>query len=161
MSKPAKLHDIIEALDFSSEESRHYFDRTTGRVELVTDEDMSAAEDEELEEDAPDWQRDSIDLARAIADDTSNRFVPLPDSFDLDEWAMMERFADQTGQDTLLDAIQGKGAFRRFKDAIHRLGLADRWYAFRADELRTIALEWCRDNDIEVDDTPPSPHPPA
>jgi hypothetical protein len=39
---------------------------------------------------------------------------------------MMERFASQSGQDALLDAIRGKGAFRRFKDAINRLGMADR-----------------------------------
>jgi hypothetical protein len=159
MSRPARLQDILEALEFTSDESHHYFDRTTGKVELVTDEDMSAAEDDELEDDAPDWQRESIELARAVANDTSNRFVALPDSFDLDEWDMMERFASQSGQDALLDAIRGKGAFRRFKDAINRLGMADRWHEFRDDKMRAIALEWCRDNDIEVDDSPPSPRP--
>lgn len=34
---------------------------------------------------------------------------------------------------TLENAIEGRGAFRRFKDVVHREGVAEQWYAFSSD----------------------------
>ena len=48
----------------------------------------------------------------------------------------------------LYSAIKGRGAFRRFKDAIIRFGVEDDWYRFREEALRKIAIEWCEDNEI-------------
>lgn len=65
----------------------------------------------------------------------------------------MERFClflkDQEVSDSLYHAIKGKCAFRRFKEGIHRFGIADAWYKYRDDALRTIAIDWCEENDIE------------
>ena len=56
--------------------------------------------------------------------------------------------------DILNNSIQGRGAFRRFKDNIHRYGIAEDWYRYRDDSLRKIAIEWCEENGINyVDDT--------
>ena len=46
-------------------------------------------------------------------------------------------------------ALHGRGAFRMFKDTVHRLGLQDAWYAFRDRALREIAIDWCEANGIE------------
>ncbi len=47
-----------------------------------------------------------------------DKYASLPTSFDIHEYDMMERFcyslSDQKKQDILLNAIRGKGAFRRF-----------------------------------------------
>ncbi len=44
--------------------------------------------------------------------------------------------------DELQAAVYGRGAFRRFKDAVHRLGIADEWYRFRDAALEEIAVEF-------------------
>ncbi|MRH41688.1 hypothetical protein GH741_03255 [Aquibacillus halophilus] len=46
---------------------------------------------------------------------------------------MMEKFSfnltDKKQGDTLLNAINGKGAFRRFKDSVNQMGLDNQWYS--------------------------------
>ena len=44
--------------------------------------------------------------------------------------------------DELQAAVHGRGAFRRFKDAVHRLGIADEWYRFREAALEEIVIEF-------------------
>jgi hypothetical protein len=55
----------------------------------------------------------------------------------------MERFARKYRDDRisrrLLGSIQGKGAFRRFKDTVFDLGIQDEWNEFRANEFEEIA----------------------
>ncbi len=55
---------------------------------------------------------------------------------------------DESQADELSQAIRGRGAFRCFKDTIHRLNIQDRWYAFRDERYRETAREFCRDNGI-------------
>ena len=150
-----KFSDILDALEFQSDTMQHYFDRQTNRVVMVSEEDMLAAEDG-LDDDAPDWQQESIAAARAIAaDEQEDRFVALPDSFEIDEWDMMRRFAsglkNPSASASLLDAIQGRGAFRYFKDKVRQLGLDKQWFAFREDAHRVIATEWCQEHGIPLE----------
>jgi hypothetical protein len=48
----------------------------------------------------------------------------------------------------LLDAIHGAGAFRNFKATLRRHHIEQAWFAFRAETLRQIALDWCEENHI-------------
>ena len=41
------------------------------------------------------------------------------------------------------------GAFRRFKEMVYELGLAQGWYAFRDAENKKIAVEWCRTHGLD------------
>lgn len=54
-----------------------------------------------------------------------------------DSWHDMavfaERLHDGALRERLLRAIEGKGAFGRFRDLVHQEGLAEQWYAFSAD----------------------------
>ena len=65
----------------------------------------------------------------------------------------MERFAwsltDAAVSDELKAAVHGRGAFRRFKDIVHRLGIADDWYRFRDGALEEIAVEFLTAHGIE------------
>jgi hypothetical protein len=58
----------------------------------------------------------------------------------------MERFcrsiSDRALAGQLSAAIQGSGAFRRFKDAIRRSEVEDDWYAFRQETLESIAASF-------------------
>src|SRR5258708_722462 len=53
----------------------------------------------------------------------------------------------------LARAIQGKGAFRRFKDELHEEypDLLPAWYAFRDTRARRRAVQWLADNSL-IDD---------
>ncbi|MFN2511330.1 MAG: UPF0158 family protein [Pyrinomonadaceae bacterium] len=48
MPLPVKLNDIIEALEEAGEEHSHYLDKRTGEIVLITNEEMEAAEEDEL-----------------------------------------------------------------------------------------------------------------
>lgn len=53
------------------------------------------------------------------------------------------------GLQALYGLIKGSGAFRRFKNAVHRDGIADDWHKYRDDALKQIAIKWCRENNVE------------
>ncbi|MBP7961544.1 MAG: hypothetical protein KA003_06200 [Caldilineaceae bacterium] len=78
--------------------------------------------------------------------------LELPTKFEIDEDTIMERFCLSVEPDWLADdllgKIRGKDAFRRFKDAIHRHGIADDWYAYRQGAFEEIAVGWLAENGI-------------
>jgi len=157
MAIRVKLDEIIEGLEFQSDESSSFLDKTTGKVVLISDDEMCAAEDDEPDEDSPDWEQDLIGIAKEIVDETGN-YIALPTKFDIHEYSIMEKFClslnDTEMRNTLYSLIKGRGAFQRFKDAIHDYGIADDWYKYRNDALKEIAIEWCQENGIEFDENP-------
>ena len=64
-----------------------------------------------------------------------------------------ETITDERAGRRLLRAIQGKGAFRRFKDELHEEypDLLSAWYAFRDVRARRRAVQWLADNSL-IDD---------
>jgi Uncharacterised protein family (UPF0158) len=71
----------------------------------------------------------------------------------------MADFADQISDERtgrrLARAIQGKGAFRRFKDELHEEypDLLPVWHAFRDTRAKRRAVEWLVDNSLIDDDS--------
>ncbi len=70
-------------------------------------------------------------------------------------YADMEQFIEGVGDpdraDRLAIAIQGRGAFRRFKDVLSRWPeLAEKWYAFEEDSQRGRARAWLADEGYEA-----------
>ncbi len=151
MPLPVKLNDVIEALEEAGEEHSHYLDKRTGEIVLITNEEMEAAEEDELISEYPDWQRESILKAREILN-SDESFVALPDQSDIHEYKIMEDFClafeNRRAGDDLLRLIKGSGAFRRFKDAIYSKGLEKTWYQFRQMEFERIAIEWLEEEGI-------------
>ncbi|MGX2957941.1 UPF0158 family protein [Peribacillus sp. JNUCC 23] len=45
--------------------------------------------------------------------------------------------------------MDGKGAFRRFKDVLIDLNLEEEWYSFKESSYRILAIRWCEDQGIE------------
>ena len=82
----------------------------------------------------------------------SDRFLELPDRFDIHEWSIMDAFSraqvrEQTRQE-LLDAIHGAGAFRMFRGVTRRFGIEQNWYQFREETLAEIAREWLEEHKL-------------
>ena len=133
-----KLSDIIDAIEMMDQYSEYFLDKETGKVEWVSDMAMTQEEQEEV--------YDRLD---------EHGFYRLPTSFDIRDYDIMEDFIDTlsgSSHDRLASAIQGKGAFCRFKDAVIRLGIDKQWYDFQADAYKRKAARWCEDNGIEYEE---------
>jgi hypothetical protein len=151
-----KLSEIIEGMELQSDQIESYLERATGRVVSISQEDIEAAEDEDSVEDCPDWQQESILIAQKILDGGNTEYLPLPSTWDIHEYEIMERFIetieDETISDILYRAIKGRGAFRCFKDAVYDLEIREQWFQYRNNAYKEIAVEWCRENQIEYED---------
>ncbi|GFH41994.1 hypothetical protein Hs30E_05450 [Lactococcus hodotermopsidis] len=54
-------------------------------------------------------------------------------------------------QNDLFYEISGRGAFRHFKDKVNLLGIEEKWYAFRDQAYREIAIQWCKENHLSYE----------
>ena len=145
MGVTIKLSEILEAIEFLSDEIEYYLDKTTGRVHMLTSEITSDAELGDPIEDYPEWEQEPIEVARRVEEGDKD-VIGLPTQWDIDEYEIMSDFCDSlpegTVQEALYRAIEGRGAFRRFKDAILSLGVADDWYTYREARFKAIAIDW-------------------
>ena len=126
-----KLKTIADALEWVNNETTVYYDIETGETEVWSEYGDNEIEEEELEE--------RLDAGRYIA---------LPDSMEINEYHMMQAFAYDRDE-RLVNAIQGRGAFRRFKDTAVEIGLIDDWYEFLENCYRSRAEDWCEDHNLE------------
>lgn len=129
------LDDLAEALDDHSAEVSYghswWLDPTSGDVRF-----HSADIDDET--------ADDLDDAGLIM------IRPQPSSVG---YADMEDFIqlvpDHRARDLLERAIEGRGAFRRFKDTLFEFPqLRDEWFAFRDTRARRHALDWLADEGL-------------
>jgi hypothetical protein len=138
-----KLEQVVQAVEAASESSRAYYDTETGKTVWVLDDLYSGEADTELAE--------MIEYA------PPGRFLRFPTKYEIHDYSIMESFVDSlpagAAREDLTDAIRGRGAFRRFKQSIRYHGIEQRWYDYLGNAYRDIAIRWCRDNDIELEET--------
>ena len=91
---PVKLSELIEEFEFDSEEHVTKVNLQTGCVVTVDRSVVSAVQESEEKSlgDLPDWPTPELEIARAIVEDSGERFVEAPDKFDFQENRHMERF---------------------------------------------------------------------
>ena len=150
MPVTVSLKEVVDALDLPDDWST-YVDAQTGEVITISGEAAELAEDEDLDgEEIPEWQTDQIEDARKVRN--SDRYLRLPDKFDVHEWDIMRRFSETRTRprqrNELLDSIHGTGAFRFFNSTIRRLGIEKEWYRYRDSTLMEIAKNWLRGNGL-------------
>lgn len=150
MPIPVQIQDIVDGMEVQSDERTSYLHRASGEVFTLGD--------DEFTEGAMDADADGPEaIARAI-EENPDAFIALPDRFEINEYRMMERFALTTNdariEQQLLMSLRGSGAFRRFKDAVHREGLAPSWYDYRDRAFARIARDWCATHGIDFEDSP-------
>ena len=64
--------------------------------------------------------------------------------------AFAERHHDAALRDRLLRAIEGKGAFHRFRDLIHQESLVQQWFTFSTDRQLGRAREFLASQGIRA-----------
>ena len=129
-----KLDDVILALEMTNDTSTAYYDLVTRKIEWLDEFGMT---------------REEYEAAADTLDE--HGFKRLPERREINEYGMMEDFADELKSPELLQAIDGRGAFRRFKSAVRRLGLEQEWYEFRDAQYIRVAQEWCEECGIELE----------
>lgn len=143
------LAEVVDALDLQSDELRSYLDPDSGEIITFNDEEAEMAQSGEWDA-APDWMKESLPkIKRALENE---RMLELPDRIHIDEWHMMQDFADEEAQcecrAALLSASHGPGAFKRFKDAVYRLGIEQAWFEYRERAYEQVARAWLEENGI-------------
>ena len=79
--------------------------------------------------------------------------IILPTQYEINEYRIMEDFKETIEnneiKDNLRGLMQGKGAFRRFKDYCFDVNIIQDWYKFKEERYKQIAIEWCKQNELE------------
>ena len=108
---------------------------------------------ENKDADYPEWQESDIKLAKDYLDNPE-KYLDIPSKYNINEYEMMKVYAlsleNESQQDKLLDALNGKGAFKRFKDTVYLLDIEKQWYQFKDTEYEKVALDWCEENLFEI-----------
>ena len=155
MGTRVKLSEIVGEMELQHDQGSLYLNKKTGEVVLLIDEGWLTDEEGESSEELPEWQREVLMVKKDILQNREN-YVELPSKVEINEYRIMEDFChsveDRGISEKLSDAIKGRGAFRRFKDNIVRLGIEARWYKYKDEALKRMAIEWCKDNNIDYID---------
>lgn len=146
------LKELAEQMDSMMDEWSYFVNKNTGEIISVADRHLGFAEEpEEVPERIAEWEHDEIEQAAALLEKW-DELIRFPSKYELREYDMMEAFIETVQdvhiRDCLSVAIEGRGAFRRFKDTAARFGVIDKWYDFKAETLLAFAKEWCVDNNL-------------
>ncbi len=136
-SKPRfrMIEDVVDAMEicgtelFCDTDNQYFVDRESNRV--VSLESLQPLDDEVFDE---------------------KRYI-LIEKDDGSNYEMMEDFVEGSiytirDREKLREAINGRGAFKRFRSTIQRLGIEDAWYAYRDMRMRCAARVFCQDNGL-------------
>ena len=131
-----KLTEVIDALDFTNDEIEYYYNPDTEEIFMSNIGEIESLNEDEL-------------------DELFEKSIMLPTRYDINEYEMMEDFAE-TIEDTRLQnqlyiSLNGRGAFRRFKDTCINFDIIDDWYKYRDQKYKELAINWCKDNNIEFE----------
>ena len=145
MKNSVRLKEVVEVYDMISFENQVFIDRENGEIVNIFSEYLRKAENEEPYDRMRDWEQEAMKQAYDIIE-SEGRFIELS-KYDIDEYRIMEKFcytvADPFKEEALFNAINGRGAFRRFKDLIYKLEVAEDWYDYKYEAYKQVAREFC------------------
>jgi hypothetical protein len=142
--------DALEtAVERNAPDTESFLDRTSGQVVTIVTGDPEAAM-----------------LKQKVAENILE-YVRVEPASSREQYRWMERFvgsvADDPLRERLIISIDGKGAFRRFKDVLLAYPAErERWFSYRADLLHWHIHNWLSDAEIGSSVEPPwgEPKPP-
>lgn len=134
-----------------------YVDTVTGEVHVIYRDAFRCADGELELDQLEDWSAHDVELAGKILVDQEKRFVEIERWHSSDSYELMEAFVDEVRdarvRATLMDALQGRKPFRRFKDALCEWpDMRQRWFTYKDHAQRDRARAWLRRFGIEATD---------
>jgi len=135
------IDELCSAMENSSYENEYYLDLKTGEI-LFLSEYMDDEETRKL--------KDQIE-------EESDRYEPIPKAESHEGYEDMQDFIATVEDERLAEllevAINGRGAFRRFKDVLLRYPEErERWFQFKDERMQQRALEWLDDIGVTLDE---------
>ena len=169
---PVNLQELIDIFDMGFQELHHYLDTETGQVVMVMEEirdqlqalyeeawDPDSEEEPDIAafiqaQDLSDWDKEALLEAAAVEEGYGTRYIEVPQDDTQEAYRDMERFigtvSDERLQSLLWRAIDGRGAFRMFKDMLYEYPEEQkRWYRFKEEQVRQRVLDWLEWKGIE------------
>ena len=159
------IEALASALEMGFDELDSYLDMETGEIIMVSDVEMRIAI-QVVEAEAgtgtasknasdlssySEYEREAIQMAMNIFRNPE-RYKFLPKMTTPEKYDIMAAFCHQVKseriREALLSAIQGKGAFGRFRETLLRLGIEQDWFAYKSAETVKYAIQWCEKNKV-------------
>jgi len=158
--KPVKLSDIAEALDANLMEGSFYLNTSTGETILLTSsierfleehEDMLSEPTDNIEtlkkiaeEELLRWEIGIFEEVIEAGVDALSYIAPLSSH---EQYEIMEEYIDSIEDENVRNllsvAIEGRGAFRRFKDSLAAIDKLSDYFDFHDHVMHEKAREWC------------------
>lgn len=136
----ANLSELIDAFDNCRIEYEYYLDTKTGELLLVSDEFMDTNETKEI------YERLDSEPERCLSIPTESSRERYQDMA-----AFTESLEDENLKEKLWIALNGRGAFRRFKDVLLSYPeKREEWFKFQDKRLEKRVMEWLEENEIEL-----------
>lgn len=148
--KKIDLSEIIDALEMSSIDFTTFLNTNTYETIYISEMEKANYSFYDEEEEKPEWVKETVELFDDIfyGDD----WIAIETYPYISDYNLLEDFCygieDDEISETLLVAINGRGAFRRFKYFAEKLGIINDWYDYKHKEYRKLAIQWCEENDI-------------
>lgn len=144
---PLTLEDFVAG---HGPEGQIYLDTETGEFFWFADLEPPPPIDADPDK-LSDWRRSEWERNVAVQNDTDDRFLQIETPESRDDWQDMSDFAslliDTDVAEAIHDAIDGKGAFGRFRRILDRVdGLEEAWNSFKEDRTRYRARMWLADH---------------
>ena len=149
------LSELVFEMEMGDNMERSgYLDTETGEIIDMPVDIMRAVEDGETESALVEWDEELAETADKILSDEKNRFLPIPRRESREGYAIMVSFTETVAgkglKEKLTAALDGKGAFRRFRNVLDRHpDELERWYKFKDDWMRDEAIQRLLENGIE------------
>jgi hypothetical protein len=139
---PVNWTDLETAFERNSPDTESFLDLRSGEVVTLTQGAIDYAEQ------------------RARVQGGGDQFLRVDPAASREQYKWMERFVahvtDEALRERLIIAIDGKGAFRRFKDVLLNYPTErERWFSYRADLLHWNMQKWLEKEQIEPKEAPP------
>src|SRR5450432_3920696 len=135
--------DALEiAVERNSPDTDSYLDLGTGRVITITTGDPEAV------------------LNRQQVSENIRNYLRIEPASSREQYRWMEKFVgsvtDEPLRERLVISIDGKGAFRRFKDVLLNYPVErERWFSYRAELLHWHMQEWLKREEMVPTEAPP------
>ncbi len=135
--------DALEiAVERNSPDTDSYLDLSTGRVITITTGDPEAV------------------LNRQQVSENIRNYLRVEPASSREQYRWMEKFVGSVTEEALRErliiSIDGKGAFRRFKDVLLAYPAErERWFSYRAELLHWHIQQWLEQHEINPTNEPP------
>jgi hypothetical protein len=149
MTIPISLRAVVDEMEMLNDGLRAFLNQQTAEIYSGTDELIAKAESDD-DGNLLGWEIEAVERLREILGSADWIQFPLHDA--QDNYRIMERFClertEGSLQEKLLSAINGRGAFGRFRDAVRRHGIQESWRVFNSAQVAKRAKAWLESHKI-------------